>query len=69
MIYLNKDIVDSLLWIFEDYQCDCAICEIALDAAKEIKKLRKLGDDLCKAASSGRNIDNCIEAWQDARND
>lgn len=66
---MKRDIVDSLLWIFEDYQCDCVICEIAVDAAKEIKRLRLLGDQLNEAAKNHRGIDYAIEAWDDYRNE
>jgi hypothetical protein len=76
----NKKILDNLIKISEDSQCDCWICEVAFSAfeeltraLKEIDKLRAAGDALLDRLNDWHNgapyaLDaEAIKAWGDAR--
>jgi hypothetical protein len=79
----NKDVLNNLIKISEDSQCDCWICEVAFSAfeeltraLKEIDKLRAAGDALAEClrywadfADQGYPDDDALRTWQEARRD
>jgi hypothetical protein len=70
----NKKILNNLIKISEDSQCDCWICEAAFSAfeeltraLKEIDKLRAAGDALvnCLNQSRRRHPCNCLDGYDE----
>jgi hypothetical protein len=63
----TTDITTALWRIAEEAQCDCWICETAVDAATEIERLCAAGDALLAAIRNHDLREGHLRAWEEAR--